>query len=524
MIREASTRIHPQADAERYGVEWSDQVDDSWLDPALVQSVPVEWARRNLALPVRRTNRLYLLLADPSAVHAQDDMAILLGQRLTPLAAPMEMVRQAIERCYYQGDHSAARFADGLSPSPSEPVLLPVSRASDLLELTDQAPVTQFINLVLLEAVKGGASDVHVEPFETRLRIRYRIDGILYEKASPPKTMELALVSRLKVMAHMDIAETRLPQDGMARVRVGDREIDIRVSTIPVAEGERVVLRLLNRDAAWMPLTSLGMDEGLCQQFKSAVRAPHGVVIVCGPTGSGKTTTLYAALDGMDAMRRNILTIEDPVEYQLPDIGQMQVKPKIGLTFAAGLRHLLRQDPDVILVGEIRDSETAEIAIRASLTGHLVLTTLHTQDAPGAFVRLVDMGIERYLLASSVRAVLAQRLVRCLCPACRHESEPSDEWRRFRARYAGSMPVDRSVWNASGCDRCLEGYRGRTGIFELLLVDPAMQEYIRRESITVAGVRDGSTSYRDMTLREDGLRKVSLGLTSPAELLAVLAG
>ncbi|NLB59924.1 MAG: type II/IV secretion system protein, partial [Lentisphaerae bacterium] len=340
-------------------------------------------------------------------------------------------------------------------------------------------------------------------------------DGLLYDQAAPPKHLEPALVSRLKVMARMDISEKRLPQDGVARVRVGQREIDIRVSSIPVAEGERVVLRLLHRDVALLPLAGLGLGDSMLADLEAILQEARGIILVCGPTGSGKTTALYAALQRLNKERTNILTIEDPIEYQLPDIGQIQVKPKIGLTFAAGLRHILRQDPDTILVGEIRDLETAEIAMRASLTGHLVFSTLHTNNAPEAIVRLCDMGIEPYLLAASLRAVLAQRLVRRLCPACRKTILPNAAGLpALLKNKLGSQPV----WEAQGCAACLEGYRGRIGLFELMVVDEELGEAVRTghsasQALMELAIRKGMT-----TLLADGLAKMAQGITSLSEL------
>jgi general secretion pathway protein E len=330
-------------------------------------------------------------------------------------------------------------------------------------------------------------------------------------------------VSRLKVMAHMDIAERRLPQDGMARVRVGEREIDIRVSSVPVAEGERLVLRILQHESMLLPLGALGMEDSTLARFEALLGHPSGIIVVSGPTGSGKTTTLYAALRCMDAARKNIMTIEDPIEYQLGDIGQMQVKPKIGLTFATGLRHILRQDPDVILVGETRDAETAEISIRAALTGHVVFTTLHTNDAPGAVVRLVDMGVEPYVLASCLRGVLAQRLVRRLCPQCRaHAPLAADAVARMGR--AGELLTGKGrAWTAVGCDACLEGYKGRTGLFELMAMEPALQDLVRAGKADGTQLRRVAGQHGMADLLADGVLKVERGDTSLEELLAVAA-
>ena len=504
-----------EALAEQFGLPAQRTVDAAWLDPLLVHELPVEWARSNLALPIRWQGAVGMLTADPAQVAVRDDLALLLGQEVHPVLVPRGEILRAIERCYFSKSDSAKDLLRDLAQTrPAD--ALEIHRSDDLLHVAEQAPVTQLVNLILIEALKGRASDIHIEPFEQRVAVRYRIDGLLYEQTSPPKHLEAALVSRLKVMAKLDIAEKRLPQDGSARVRVGEREIDIRVSTIPVAEGERVVLRLLNRSAALLPLTELGMEQGTLERFRHVLREPHGVVLVTGPTGSGKTTMLYAALRELDTQRLNVMTIEDPIEYQLPNIGQIQVKPKIGLTFAAGLRHILRQDPDVILVGETRDLETAEILVRASLTGHLVFSTLHTNDAIGAVMRLTDMGVEPYLLASAFQAALAQRLLRCLCPACRALTPLSGEERAALGPWAARL--EKGAWRAVGCAQCLEGYRGRTGIFEFMTADVALLNAIRSgadlnqlfQLARAGGMR---------TLWENGLEKVRQGVTSLGELL-----
>ncbi len=491
------------------------QVGAELLDPELVRHLPVEWTRTHLALPVRWQGAVGMLTCDPAGLTVRDDLALLLGCELQSILAPREEILRAIERCYFSKRDTAQELLRDMAEEAA-PVAPPASRRDDLLHVAEQAPVTQLVNLILIEALKARASDIHIEPFEQRLVVRYRIDGLLYAQASPPKHLEAALVSRLKVMARLDIAEKRLPQDGSARVRVGERETDIRVSTIPVAEGERVVLRLLNRETALRPLTELGMAGGVLERFRRLLQEPHGVVLVTGPTGSGKTTTLYAALRELDTQHRNVMTIEDPIEYQLPAIGQMQVKPKIGLTFAEGLRHILRQDPDVMLVGEIRDLETAEILVRSSLTGHLCFSTLHTNDALGAVVRLTDMGIEPYLLASSILGVLAQRLVRCLCAECREPAQLTAEERALLGPWATRLAD--GCWRTRGCPRCLEGYRGRTGIYELMTADAGLLEAIRTRA-DLARLRALARAGGLRSLWEDGLDKVRQGVTSLPELL-----
>jgi general secretion pathway protein E len=501
-----------------------ERVDDAWLAPDLVASLPLHWTRQHRLLPLRLRGEECLLTADPAQVEAHHRAELVVGRTLRPVVADEAVVLEAIERCYAarRGEDAGSLLRD-LGGGDAARSVAPAP-AGDLLEAAEAAPVTRLVNLILLEAVRQRASDIHFEPFEERLAVRYRIDGVLYARAAPPKNLEAALVSRLKVMARMDIAETRLPQDGMARVRVGDRALDIRVSTIPVADGERVVLRLLNREDACLPLHALGMEEGMLREFERLLCLPNGMLVVCGPTGSGKTTTLYSALGGIDAARRNVLTIEDPVEYRLPGIGQMQVKPRIGLTFAGGLRHILRQDPDVVLVGEMRDAETAEIAVRASLTGHLVFTTLHTNDAPATVMRLTDMGVPPYLVASCLRGVLGQRLVRTLCPACRQRCD----WTAAAAGVAIDPAWEERLagtplWRATGCERCLEGYAGRIGIFELMICDAAVRTAIRQGGIAAADLRQVAVAAGMRPLVEDAVAKLRTGTTDLREAAGALA-
>lgn len=506
--------------ADHYAIPVLWQIPDTCLDSALVARLPVDWARGRSMLPVRWQGQLTVVLQDPGQTQDLDDLGLLLGEELAIALAPATEIQRAIQVCYVNRQDETDSFIQKLGPAPVTAASRP--EADDLLRMADQAPVTQLVNLILLEALKGGASDIHIEPGPRALRMRFRIDGILYERPSPPQHLQAALVSRLKVMAHLDIAEKRMPQDGAARVRVGDREIDIRASTVPVADGERIVLRLLNRDATLLPLADLGMTGDLRHRFQQLLTEPFGVVWVTGPTGSGKTTTLYAALQELDTQRLNVITVEDPVEYQIPRISQIGIQPKIGLTFARGLRHILRQDPDVILVGETRDLETAEIVVRASLTGHLVFSTLHTNDALSAAVRLVDMGVEPFMVAAATRAAVAQRLVRRLCPVCRQSAALSDEQRAAlgqRARLVAAQPI----WQAqsTGCSACMEGYKGRLGVFELLVVDAALQELIRCNApLSDLGRMAQERGMR--SLLDDGLEKVQAGQTSLDELLRVV--
>ncbi len=503
----------------QFGVSVLTQIEDDWLDAELVRRLSVDWARSRHMLPIRQGDKLCAVASDPLQTQDLDDLGLLLGEELSLVLAPKEEILRAIERAYFSGEEGTDAFLQTLDVATEQQ---PESRADDLLRSADDAPVTRLVNLILLDAMKSGASDIHIEPYQNSLRMRFRVDGVLYDRAAPPKQLQAALVSRLKVMAHLDIAEKRMPQDGAARVRVGEREMDIRTSTVPVTDGERIVLRLLNRDATLLPLAQLGLAPDMRQRLQALLQEPFGVIWVTGPTGSGKTTSLYAALQELDTKRLNVITIEDPIEYQLPTIGQIGINPKIGLTFARGLRHILRQDPDVILVGETRDTETAEIVVRASLTGHLVFSTLHTNDALSAPVRLVDMGVEPYLVAASTRAVLAQRLVRKLCPECRVPATLSEE----QAAALGSRRArlaDQPLWqaNPSGCPSCMEGYRGRVGLFELIEIGATLQELIRTGA-SMQALREAVAERQMPTLLDDGLEKVLSGQTSLSELIRVV--
>lgn len=387
----------------------------------------------------------------------------------------------------------------------------------DLLESEDDAPIIKLINAMLGEAIKEGASDIHIETFEKELSIRFRVDGVLREVLSPSRKLAPLLVSRVKVMAKLDIAEKRVPQDGRISLRIGGRSVDVRVSTMPSSHGERVVMRLLDKNATRLDLHSLGMTQHNHDNFRRLIQRPHGILLVTGPTGSGKSTTLYAGLQELNSNERNILTVEDPIEFDIEGIGQTQVNPKVDMTFARGLRAILRQDPDVVMVGEIRDLETAQIAVQASLTGHLVMSTLHTNTAIGAVTRLRDMGIEPFLISSSLLGVLAQRLVRTLCPECKEAYQPNNEQRKL---FSVTPDEPLTLYKAHGCEKCnFKGYRGRTGIHELVLIDDEMQALIHAE----AGEQDIEQRVRVNTpsIRDDGLDKVRRGITSLEEVMRV---
>lgn len=392
-----------------------------------------------------------------------------------------------------------------------------IPQTADLLDAEDDAPVIKLINGLIFEAVKRRASDIHIEPYEDKLSIRYRIDGVLQDVLSPSRRLATLLVSRIKVMARLDIAEKRMPQDGRISLALGGRSIDVRVSTLPSRYGERVVLRLLDKDQAQLSLTDLGMGQESLDRFKSVLAQPNGIVLVTGPTGSGKTTTLYSGLTLLNDQTRNILTVEDPIEYGLDGVGQTQVNSKVGLTFAAGLRAILRQDPDVVMVGEIRDVETADIAVQASLTGHLVLSTVHTNSAASAITRLRDMGIEPFLLSSTLRAVLAQRLVRRLCPACKTPYQPDDMTLSALGLQTGQALT---FYKAEGCMSCNQtGFDGRAGVFELLIVDPAIKKMIHDEASEQT--IEGHAFAVNETLFQNGVRHVLNGVTTAEEVLRV---
>jgi len=446
-------------------------------------------------------------------VQALDDLSLLLDGEPELVVLPEEDLRAAIRRVYGGGVTAQGVIADlpGLASAGSA-AEIPLD---DLVHLANEAPVVKLVNLLLLEALEARASDVHLEGYADQLRVRYRIDGVLQNAPSPPAHLAAAVVSRLKIMAELDIAERRVPQDGRIRLRLQDRQVDVRVSTLPTLHGESVVLRLLDKERGIVSLEDLGMPPDTLRQFEQAIGQPHGIVLATGPTGSGKTTTLYAAVDRIRSGREKILTVEDPVEYELAGVPQVPVNEKVGVTFATALRALLRQDPDVMLVGEIRDEETAEIATHAALTGHLVLSTLHTNDAAGALTRLLDLGVPAYLLASTVEAVLAQRLVRQICVQCKEMTPAGDIVQRL---FTGQPDLPGQVARGLGCVACRgTGYRGRTGLYELLTVDEEIRRVVLRQASALE-IRNVAIARGMRTLSQDGLRLVSTGVTTAEEI------
>ncbi len=507
--------------ASELGLAARPTLDAAACDPALVDRVPIAFAKQHALLPLGRDDdgAICVAIADPFETEPLDDLRLLFdGADVRAELAPRRAILDAINQVYDRGPASA----EALALDASEDLYAIADEIShepqDLLDASDDAPIIRLVNSLLQHAVKERASDVHMEPFEREIRVRFRIDDILYEPVRPlPRSLQAPIVSRIKIMGGLNIAEKRLPQDGRIRLKIAGRDYDVRLSTLPVAHGERVVMRLLPRTTEMLNLEHLGFDEDHLKAWHKLIARPNGIMLVTGPTGSGKTTTLYGALARINTLDVNIITVEDPVEIQLPGIGQIEVNPKIGLTFASGLRSILRQDPDVVLVGEIRDLETAEIAIQASLTGHLVFATLHTNDAPSAITRLVDMGVERFLVASSLVAVLAQRLVRVLCSHCREAYEATAE----ELAEIGIRPPPRPVtlYRPGACEHCNQtGYRGRLGIFELMLVDDAVRELIA-QNVDAKRIKRQAVAGGMRTLRVDGARKVLRGITSVAEVL-----
>jgi general secretion pathway protein E len=500
-----------------------EDIPENTVQPELVHNLSIHFLKAHTLFPLRREDTTaFVAVSDPLDLPALDQLRVLLGvRRIDPVLVPEAEILSAINWAFGQVQNGAEHIIQDLDETESEAFFNEFEDqvSADLLDETSEAPVIKLVNHILSQAVHYKASDIHIEPYQQELKIRFRMDGVLYDNLSLPKKLHPAVVSRVKILASLNIAEKRIPQDGRINIRIGEREVDLRVSSLPTAFGERLVLRLLEKDVRVLNLQEIGLSLEHVDLFQRLIRISHGIILVTGPTGSGKTTTLYSALSEINTSDKNILTIEDPVEYQLDGIGQMQVNSKIGLSFANGLRSMVRQDPDVILVGEIRDQETAEIAIQAALTGHLVFSTLHTNDSAGAITRLIDMGIEPFLVSSSVQAIMAQRLVRRLCPLCKEAYSPSEL--EIRELGPGAKGLEGMFFRPVGCDHCLQtGFKGRTGIFEFLRVTETIQSLLLRTSesnqIRQLAVQEGMR-----TLRQDGVRKVLAGETSIDEVLRV---
>jgi general secretion pathway protein E len=487
-------------------------------EPVPLGKLSLKYLRRARVMPLAQQNgTLVVAMADPADFYAIQGLEVATGLQVEPRLARERDVLEGLEAAYGQGAPDAGANGTG-GDGEIEFLGEDTEDEAHLRDLASEAPVIKFVNNMINRAVEQRASDIHIEPFERELKIRYRIDGVLHDVDQPPRRLQAAIVSRIKIMAKLNIAERRLPQDGRIKLRLMGKEIDLRVSTLPTLYGESVVLRILDRSSIVVNLESLGFPADTLEQFDELIHRPYGMILVTGPTGSGKTTTLYGALDKINSPDKKIITIEDPVEYQLFGVNQIHVKPSIGLTFASGLRSIVRQDPDVVMVGEIRDAETAEIAIQAALTGHLVFSTLHTNDAAGAVARLLEMGVEHYLLASSILGVLAQRLVRRVCKSCRRPVEvPPDVYREIACGESTRF----QVMEGAGCEECAgTGYRGRAGIYELLTVSDQVKQLILQRA-SAGQIRDAGVKQGMRTLREDGWRTVREGMTSVGEVVRV---
>lgn len=486
-----------------------------------VERIPIQYARRHKLLGLQSPNGVM-----PVAVVSSDnrDALDILGRYLDMPVVPVAMdeakVLAAINLAYEERDGQTEHFIGQLEDQSVDALIDQAAQREDLLETDGLAPVIKLVNLLLFEAVKAKASDLHIQPYEHEVVVRQRIDGVLFDVSPIPKHLQDEVASRFKVIGGMNIAERRLPQDGRSTVQLGDRIIDLRMSSVPTSFGERIVVRLLDKSAELYSLEEVGMDPHTLEHFRGLIGIEHGLILLTGPTGSGKTTTLYAALTEIDAKQRNIMTLEDPIEYQLQGISQMQVNPRKGMTFASGLRSVLRQDPDIIMVGEIRDHETAVMAIQSALTGHLVFSTLHTNDSASAVTRLLDLGIEPYLVASSVAGVMAQRLVRKVCSRCAEPGGVTNE-QLERLGYHADTADPTQVRQGTGCNNCRQtGYRGRVGLFELLRVDDTIRGLIQRRE-PAGPIKDAAVAAGMRTLRNDGLNKVLRGLTTPEEVVRV---
>lgn len=495
-------------------------------DPELLDIIPKETLAKRLLIPVARMGKsLTIALADPFDLVALDEIGTITGLNVTPLVAPESELSEALTKIFAQSSQGL-NMEELMKTSDSDVEFVEGEKdelsLDEMLESAEGAPVIRMVNMILVEALRTRASDIHIEPMEKRLRLRYRIDGNLVERPSPPKVLQAAVISRIKIMADLDIAERRVPQDGRFNIKALGKEIDLRVSSLPTSYGEKIVMRILDKASLSSSLSDLGLDEDSEKRLDYAIHQPHGIILVTGPTGSGKTTTLYSCLQEINCTDVNIVTCEDPVEYQIAGINQVQISSDVGLTFASSLRSILRQDPDIVLVGEIRDGETAEIAIKAALTGHLVLSTLHTNDAPGAITRLIDMGIEPFMLGSCLVLAQAQRLYRKLCLSCRKTA-------KLNPAILEANKIDpeffkgNKIYKAVGCPRCTNGYRGRGAIMEVMLINDKIREGILA-GMTTNEIRSLGADNGMIPLKQAGLDRVREGITSIEAALAVTGG
>jgi len=511
--------------AAAFGQEYVAEISAADVPPEFIQAVPATYAQHHYLIGTKCEDddgQIKVVLSKPFDAEVLDNVSKMVGKPVRSALATRTSITAAIDVAYEQRTTVIEEVVEELDAQNIDQIADEVAASDDLLDVVNRPPVIRLVNDILFRALQLRASDIHVHPYETKIQVRYRIDGILYDMLSLNRNVLPLVISRIKVMAGMDIAERRMPQDGRCSVRLGQREIDLRISTVPTSYGERAVLRLLDKSTGLFTLDELGLWEDDLKRFDALLNRAHGVIFVTGPTGSGKSTTLYASLNRINASEKNIMTIEDPIEYQLEGISQMQVATKKGVTFVNALRHVLRQDPDVIMVGEVRDIETARMVIQSSLTGHLVFSTLHTNDSAGAVTRLLDLGVEPYLVSSSLIAIMAQRLVRKICPDCRQLYEPSRrELSELGLLGAAAGGANQQFYVGAGCDKCFQtGYRGRTGIYELLLVNEEIQDLIyKRES--AGTIKKAALAAGLQTLRMDGARKVLRGITTVAEVLRV---
>ena len=506
------------------GYEFHADLREEQVPKEFVDRVPVQFARNYNLVGVGDVNgSIRVATCAPLDVHPMDDLASMLGIDVEPVLAPKAEITSLINRAYKSKSDVVGEALDDLSEDDISTLAAEIDEGEDILNVANKAPIIKLVNMLFFQALKMRASDIHLQPFEDRLQVRYRIDGILYDMETVPKKLQDAVTSRLKVMGKLDIAERRLPQDGRASLRLGDAEVDVRLSSVPTNYGERLVMRLLDKTARLYELEEIGLLEGNLELVDQFIHYNHGIIFVSGPTGSGKTTTLYSALKRINSTKMNVMTIEDPIEYHLAGISQIQVNEKKGLTFASGLRSLLRQDPDIMMVGEVRDVETARIAIQAAQTGHLVFSTIHTNDAPTVTTRLLDIGIEPYLVATSVVVAIAQRLVRRICPDCLEQIDPSDEeiWQLKQLDITPDQLEDGKIKRGRGCGNCYgSGYVERIGIYEILPIDDPVRDQIVNLA-SASAIKRQAVERGFRTLRQDGALKVRVGWTTPEEVLRV---
>jgi len=512
-----------QALAAYYELEYRDNFNDIPVVREFTEFIPIRYAKKNIFFPLKKTrNTLEVAITNPELSQPLDDLARHFKCHIQSVISHKQAVLDLINRAYDESSASTEDAVDLLDPEETYENILAVEEPEDLLDATDEEPIKRLVNSLLWQAAKDEASDVHIDPTPRETIVRYRIDGVLQQVTVFPRQVHVTVINRIKVMSRLDIAQKSLPQDGRSMVLIAGRKIDIRVSTIPTVHGEKIVMRLLFQEEKLMQLRQLGLAKYILQPYQNLVNSSGGIILVTGPTGSGKTTTLYASLAEIDNEARNIITIEDPVEYKLSGYSQIEVKPKVGLTFANALRSVLRQDPDVIMVGEMRDTETAQIAIQSALTGHLVFSTVHTNSAPATITRLIDMGIEPFLVSSSIIGVLAQRLVRRICPDCRKSYQPHPEQlRELGIKEVSFRKLDRRFFRGDGCDNCRQtGYRGRIGIHELLVMSEGVKNTILESSDSNAIKKQG-LKEKMITLRRDGVNKILHGLTTVEEILSI---